>query len=340
MPGIFTMARAAVLHAWSSGREIRAQVFVIAGGAEVKDKQGHTSADSGTASDARGGAHDYSRVLLAAGGSEVEALTRAGNHSAMCVALYAAPPYDMQVPALPVSRLSVTLTAARVSGGIEGERLRTFETPRHALFLTPAGAPTRWHKESPSRHVNIYFHAEAFADDERDRGHGLDSPLLNVTLSGWRGIVDELVDELEGRAPHAAEAVDSLARLLLVRLARRQASRAERAQPLSVTELARLRDHAMAHLGERILVADMAAAVGLPPSRFAHAFTACTGLSPHQFVLGLRLGQALELLARTPLGLADIAAACGFASQQHLTHQMRKRMGVTPGRYRQSMRTP
>ena len=96
----------------------------------------------------------------------------------------------------------------------------------------------------------------------------------------------------------------------------------------------------MAHLGERILVADMAAAVGMPSSRFAHAFTACAGLSPHQFVLGLRLGRALELLARTPLGLAEVAAACGFASQQHLTNQMRKRMGITPGRYRQSKRVP
>ena len=83
------MARAAVLHAWPAGRAIRVQLLDIAGGAEMTDKQGHASADSGAAMDARGGAHDYGRILLAAGGSEVEALARAGDHAALCVALYA-----------------------------------------------------------------------------------------------------------------------------------------------------------------------------------------------------------------------------------------------------------
>lgn len=293
------------------------------------------TADSG---DALGGARAYGRVLHRAGGSEVEALARGRDPAALCVALYASPPYDLRVPALPVSRLSVTLTASRVFGGLDGERPREFETGRHALFLTPAGAATHWRKQAPSRHLNIYFRGDGLAEDGLGADPGLAVPLLNASLSGLRGIVDALVAELDGGDAHAVEAADSLARLLLVRLARRQAADRRHPQPLSPAGLARLREHVEAHMAERILVADMAAVLGLSANHFAHAFSARVGLSPHQYVLGLRLARALELLARTPLGLAEVAAACGFASQQHLSAQMRRRIGVTPARYRRSQR--
>jgi AraC family transcriptional regulator len=144
------------------------------------------------------------------------------------------------------------------------------------------------------------------------------------------------VAELDGNARHAAEAADSLARLLLVRLTRRRATEMQRAAALSPTRLARLREYVAAHLAERLLVADLAAAVGLAPNHFAHVFTAQMGLPPHQFVVEMRLQRAMELLAHTRLSLAEVAATCGFASQQHLTVQMRQRMGTTPGRYRQA----
>lgn len=38
------------------------------------------------------------------------------------------------------------------------------------------------------------------------------------------------------------------------------------------------------------------------------------------------------------LNLAEVANACGFASQQHLTNAMRRRLGATPQRYRESQR--
>ncbi len=267
------------------------------------------------------GAHAYRQLLAGAGGSEIETLER----SALCVAMYDAPPYDLQVPALPVSRLSVNLTGARVSGALAGARARGYEARRHSLFLTPASADARWRKEAASRHVNIYFHAEAL-------GAGSLAPLLNAMLPGVRAIADELAAELQRDDPLAAEAVDSLARLLLVRVMRHGRA----SQPLTPRDLARVREFVLAHLCERILVADLAAVVGLSPQRYAQAHARLTGQSPHQFVLALRLAQATELLAHSALGLADIAAACGFASQQHLTHTMRRRLGSTPARWRRS----
>ena len=153
-----------------------------------------------------------------------------------------------------------------------------------------------------------------------------------------RLLVDELAAELQGSGPLAAEAADSLSRLLLVRLARRLVGRGPSANPLTPQLHARLRSYVMAHLAERILVSDLGAVVGLSPHCFAHAFTKSAGLPPHQYVLGLRLKHAIDLLRHAPASLAEVATTCGFASQQHLTSVMRQRLGTTPARYRAANR--
>ncbi len=263
----------------------------------------------------------YGGVLAHAGGRELEALLRGDDGAAPAVAIYASPPYDMDVPALGVARLSINLSHSRVTGRIDGERTRTHVARRHSLFLTPAGAGAHWRKEQPSRHINIYF-------DERHC-----TPMLNTTLPGITPLLEMLAAELTEGAPFAAEAVDSLARLILVRLARRVDDTAA-ANPVTPAVLARLREHVLAHLDQRLLVADLAALAGLPPNRFAQAFAASSGRSPHQFVIDQRLARATALLQQTRQPLADVAAACGFASQQHMTQLMRRRLGATPGRWR------
>lgn len=283
----------------------------------------------------------YRSALAQAGGREVDALVRQGDHAAVCAGLYASPPYDLQVPALSQARLSITLTAAHVSGGLDGERARHFASPRHSLFFTPPGAAAHWRKASPSRHVNLYFHREAFSGAVPEEGvlNGSSTPLLNGTVPGLRHLVDELVAELEGEDAMAAEAVDCLSRLLLVRVARHLAHSRAAVDPLSPAMLDTLRDFVEANLSGRILVQDMAHAVGLTPNRFAQAYTQRMGQAPHQFVLQCRLTRATALLQHGRQSIADIAGLCGFASQQHLTHTMRLKLGMTPGQLRQG-RTP
>ena len=304
-----------------------------------------TAASQRTVADAahhavRHGVNAYGRLLSAAGGQQLEALMRDENRNAVCSALYMSPPYDLQVPPLTVPRLSINLTRSRVSGGIDGERHRCFEARRHSLFLTPAGAAVHWRKESPSRHLNIYFHADAFNgdDDEAPRMHE-EQPLFNATIPGMRHLVDQLVDELCSPGPLNTEAADSLARLLLVRLARHQRRSANACNPLTPNVLARLHDYVAEHLGERILVTDLATLAGMSPSCFAHAFSERVNQSPHQFVLAMRLARATEMLRHSCQSPADVAHTCGFASQQHLTNAMRRTLGITPGRYRAQFRS-
>lgn len=277
----------------------------------------------------------YRHVLSGAGGRQLDLLEGRDARPPICTAIYVSPPYDMRVPPLSVPRLSVNLTGSKVSGGIEGTPSKNFDAQRHSLFLVPRGEPVNWQKSSPSRHLTIYFDPELFDTGSGDGpGAGRLEALFNTNVPGLGALAAQLAAELESPGICRAEAADSLGRLMLIRVARFLERNTKSASALTPTMLAQLKDHVLAHLSERILVADMARQVNLSPGQFARSFVEQTGQSPHTFVLQLRLSRAAQLLRRSKLSLIEITQECGFASQQHLNNVLKRHLGATPGRLR------
>ena len=97
---------------------------------------------------------------------------------------------------------------------------------------------------------------------------------------------------------------------------------------LGKTVLKRLRDYIIAHLDEPIQVAALASLAGRSPFHFSRVFTRSVGLTPHRYVLYLRVQRATELVRHRQLGLAEIAARTGFADQSHLSRWVRRVHGV------------
>lgn len=84
-------------------------------------------------------------------------------------------------------------------------------------------------------------------------------------------------------------------------------------------------------MGESLLLADLAAAVGISPCYFSRLFHSTFGQPPHQYLLELRLQRARSLLEAKQCGaIADVAAMTGFSDQSHLTRRFRRRFGTTP----------
>jgi AraC family transcriptional regulator len=83
-----------------------------------------------------------------------------------------------------------------------------------------------------------------------------------------------------------------------------------------------------------ITLADLARACELSVRHFTRAFRGSTGMSPHEWLLQLRLEKARTLLATTRRLPAEIALDCGFADQSHLSRVFRRIVGVTPGAWR------
>ncbi|MGY5120927.1 helix-turn-helix domain-containing protein [Streptomyces sp. 900105755] len=85
-------------------------------------------------------------------------------------------------------------------------------------------------------------------------------------------------------------------------------------------------------------VRSLAARVALSPSRFAHLFTARTGVPPMRALREARLRHAARLLESSDLTVERVAAASGFPSPFHFNRVFRERYGVPPGAYRSGER--
>ena len=88
------------------------------------------------------------------------------------------------------------------------------------------------------------------------------------------------------------------------------------------------------HLAEPLSVTEMAEHAHLSASRFSKLFHQHFGLSPHQYLLHMRIQHAQSLLNHTNLALEQIAGYCGFADVHHFAKSFKKRVGCSPGVYR------
>jgi len=102
--------------------------------------------------------------------------------------------------------------------------------------------------------------------------------------------------------------------------------------------LRRVREYVEAHLEKNISLVMLASTAGLSMSHFARAFKQSQGVPPHEYLVRCRVRRVQELLATTDMPLSEIARASGFSDQSHCTRRFREQVGITPSRYRWSMR--
>jgi AraC family transcriptional regulator len=78
----------------------------------------------------------------------------------------------------------------------------------------------------------------------------------------------------------------------------------------------------------------MAQLLGLSEGYFIRAFKQATGKSPHSYLIDRRLAKARTLMRDSTARLAEIAHACGFNSQAHMTTAFKQRLGISPAQLR------
>jgi AraC family transcriptional regulator len=105
---------------------------------------------------------------------------------------------------------------------------------------------------------------------------------------------------------------------------------AERRAPLTADILNRLKQFVLEHLDQPLDVATLAKITHRSQFHFSRAFTRSVEVSPHRYVVQLRLQRAVEMVRDGKFSLAAIAAKTGFADQSHLTRWVRRVHGVSP----------
>lgn len=173
---------------------------------------------------------------------------------------------------------------------------------------------------------------------EPDRIHARDGRL--VTSAGVTAGIDlslALVTEDHGAAISLACAKG------LVVMAQRQGGQSQ-FSPLLVpvddpaSPLGKVQAYVMEHVGEAFPVERLAEIAGVSARSIARLFVKELGMTPHDFVEGIRLDHARNLLEASGTALKVIAFDCGFASPDHMRSAFQRRLNVTPLQYRDSFR--
>ncbi|WP_454122734.1 helix-turn-helix domain-containing protein [Kosakonia sp. Marseille-Q7440] len=103
---------------------------------------------------------------------------------------------------------------------------------------------------------------------------------------------------------------------------------------LAPVALRNVLEYIESHLGEPLLLCDLAAQVSLSEYHFARMFRQSMGVAPHQFVMQRRMARAKALLLSSNQSLTDIALACGFNSASHFSNRFKAANGITPSQLR------
>ena len=91
------------------------------------------------------------------------------------------------------------------------------------------------------------------------------------------------------------------------------------------------------HYAETILVRHMADRACMSRYHFIRRFKGETGLTPHSYLIELRLSHAKRLLLSRPdLKVREIGARVGYADPTAFTRLFRNRVSMSPQRYRES----
>ena len=88
------------------------------------------------------------------------------------------------------------------------------------------------------------------------------------------------------------------------------------------------------NLSHQWTLEEMAALVGLGTTAFSEKVKNYTGFSPLNYLINIRITEAIKLLKRPDVHVTDIALDVGFYSSQHFATTFKKLTGYTPSDFR------
>jgi len=83
-------------------------------------------------------------------------------------------------------------------------------------------------------------------------------------------------------------------------------------------------------------VDEMAALVGLGTTSFSDKVKSFTGFSPMNYLINIRISEAIKLLKKPQAHMTNIALETGFYSSQHFSTTFKKLTGYTPSQFRKN----
>jgi AraC family transcriptional activator of mtrCDE len=159
--------------------------------------------------------------------------------------------------------------------------------------------------------------------------------LLVLNIKEAQGLFFDLKYELQnaevGFCTRTAQLLDHLFIIICRQLIRQNHSRRD-----FPTTFLRLEQTLRQNLARQWTVEEMAAFAGMGTTAFTEKVKNYSGFSPLNYLINLRITEAIKLLKRNEVNVTDIALAIGFYSSQHFSTTFKKLTGYTPSDFRKN----
>lgn len=155
------------------------------------------------------------------------------------------------------------------------------------------------------------------------------------TQSDNRWLYQQMIEEIQVRDLHYEEMLCSaLRRLLLLMHRHMTAPKAADEENRISGEITNAIRYFSMHYNWDISVGEYAASKLMTEYWFTENFKRVTHTTPKQYIISLRMTNAMHYLDSTEYSVAQVAAAVGYENTQYFHRLFRKHTGMTPAEYR------
>jgi AraC family transcriptional regulator len=211
------------------------------------------------------------------------------------------------------------------------------------VAVLPSGLEHAAVLDGPSEHLSL------FIDPALIKRAGVETAVGSVELVEKYSRGDELIfnvglalkKEMYSEGLGSRLYADSLTNLLAVHMLRHYSLRLDKPPRyqggMSATRLRRVKDFMSENYTGDLSLEVLADVAGMSRFHFSREFKRSTGITPHQYLIKLRVERAKALLTTPNLPLTEVGLRSGFSHQSHFTRLFRRITGTTPSSYRNNL---
>lgn len=158
-----------------------------------------------------------------------------------------------------------------------------------------------------------------------------DLPVLRI--DEMAGILRDMRVEIMNQEIGYMARINCMLDSLLIAVARQSTRQASSRRDFPQT-FTKLEQELRKNLSHQWTVEEMAGMAGLGTTAFTEKVKSYSGFSPLNYLINIRISEAIKLLKQNKINITDIALEMGFYSSQHFSTTFKKLTGHTPGEFR------
>ena len=157
------------------------------------------------------------------------------------------------------------------------------------------------------------------------------------TASTYAYLFKEMINELQMCKTGYQELLEMYLRQIFLLIQRSREEEKPAVSSYLQEEMEHARRYFSEHYNEAISIEDFAQSRGMSVSWFMRNFKQIAKVTPMQYILNIRINNAVTLLETTDYNVAEISAIVGYDNPLYFSRIFKKQRGVSPSDYRKML---